>query len=72
MRATLAFNGLMIRLLFVVPVSNSKLERMFSELKSSKINFRCYLGLKRLENILKIIEEDSNWETFDPVSAIKK
>ena len=31
----------MIRLSFTVPVSNAKLERMFSELKRVKINFRC-------------------------------
>ena len=30
---------LMIRLLFMVPVSNAKLERIFSKLKRVKINF---------------------------------
>ena len=48
---------LMIKLLFTVPVSNAKRERMFSKLKRVKIDFRCSLGTKRLENILRIMEE---------------
>ena len=32
---------LIIRLLFIIPVSNTKLERMFSKLKRVKTNFRC-------------------------------
>ena len=51
---------LMIRLLFTVPVSKAKLERMLSKLKRVKINFRCSLGVKRLENILRIMEEGSS------------
>ena len=35
---------LMIRLLFIVPVSNAKLERMFSKLKREKSSFRCSLS----------------------------
>ena len=35
---------LIIILLFIVPVSNAKLERMFSKLKRVKINFRCSLS----------------------------
>ena len=62
----------MIRLLFTVPVSNAKLERMFSKLKLVKINFCCSLGIKRLQNILRIMEEGGSWETFDPMSGIKK
>ena len=63
---------LMIRLLFTVPVSNAKLERIFFKLNSVKINFRWSLVVKRLDNILRIMEESSSWETFDPISAIKK
>ena len=36
---------------------------MFSEMKRVRINFRCYLGVKRLKNILKI-KERSSWETL--------
>ena len=63
---------LRIRFLFTVSVSNAKLERMFSNLKHIKTNFCCSLGVKRLENILKIMEEVSNWENFDLISAMKK
>ena len=42
------------------------------KLNNVKINFRCSLVAKRLDNILRIMEEGSSWETFDPVSTIKK
>ena len=45
----------MIRLLFTVPVFNAKLEIIFSKLKRAKINFCCSLGVKHLENILRIM-----------------
>ena len=61
----------MIGFLFTVSVSNTKLERTFSKLKSIKTNFRCSLGVKRLENILRILKEGSSWESFDPTSTIK-
>ena len=63
---------LMIRILFTVPVTNAKLERMFSKLKHVKTNFCCSLGVKDLRNILRIMEEGSSWETFDPIWAIKQ
>ena len=46
----------MIRLLFAEPVSNAKLGKMFPKLKYVKTNFRCSLGVKRLENTLNIME----------------
>ena len=61
----------MIGFLFTVSVSDTKLERTFSKLKSIKTNFSCSLGVKRLENILRIMKEGSSWESFDPTSAIK-
>ena len=57
---------------FTVPVSNAKLERMFSELKRFKMNFRCYFGVKLLKNILEIMEERSRWETFVPMNSNKE
>ena len=62
----------MIRVLFTVPISNAKLERMFSKLKWVKVNFCCSLGVRGLENIFKIMEEGNSWETYDPMPAIKK
>ena len=52
---------LMIRLLFIVPVSNAKLERMFSKLKRVKINFRCSLS-----NVWKTF-----WKLWKRVAARK-
>ena len=45
---------------------------VFFKLSSVKINFRCSLVVKRLENILRIMEEGSSWEIFDPISTIRK
>ena len=60
-------------LLFTVPVSSAKLERILTKLKRVKISFRCSLGIKRLENILRIKEEEgSRWETFDSMSVSNK
>ena len=60
---------ILIELLFTIPVSNAKLERMFSKLKRVKTNFRCSLSLQRLENILRIMEEGPAWEEYDPLPA---
>ena len=48
------------KLLFTVPVSNAKLERILTKLKPVKINFRCSLSVERLENILRIMEEEGS------------
>ena len=62
---------ILIELLFTIPVSKAKLERMFSKLKRVKINFHCSLSLQRLENILRIMEEGPAWEEYDPLPAIE-
>ncbi|CAB4003716.1 zinc finger 862-like [Paramuricea clavata] len=62
---------ILVELLFTIPVSNAKLERMFSKLKRVKTNFRCSLSLQRLENILRIMEEGPTWEEYDPLPAIE-
>ena len=59
----------MIRLLFIVSVSNAKLERMFSKLKRVKTK---KILENILENILAVMPEGSSSETFDPMSATKK
>ena len=56
------------KLLFRVTISNTKLEIILTKLKRVKIDFRCSLGVERLENILRIMkEEGSSWENFDPM-----
>ena len=57
----------MIRLLFIVPVSNAKLERMFS-----KLNVRKAVSVAPCQTFGKYIEEGSSQGTFDPMSAKKK
>ena len=55
----------MIKLLFIVLVSNAKLGRMFFKLNRAKVSFRCSLVAQRLKNNSKIMEEGSSWATFD-------
>ena len=56
------------KLLFRVTISNTKLEIILTKLKRVKIDFRCSLGVERLENILRIMKEEGRtWENFDPM-----
>ena len=48
------------KLFFTAPVSNTTLERILTKLKRVKINFRCSFGVKLLENILRIMEEEGS------------
>ena len=52
----------LIRLLFTIPISNAKLERLFPKLKRIKTNLRCSLGNVRVENLLRILEEGPSLE----------
>ena len=54
-----------IELLFTIPISNAKLERMFSTLKRILTNLRSSIKEARLENILRIMEEGPLWEDYD-------
>ena len=63
---------LIIRLLFTILVPNDNMEIVFSKLKHVKTNFSCSPGVKCLENILRIMDEGTSSETFDPMSAINK
>ena len=60
----------LVELLFTVPISNAKLERMFSKMKRVITVFRSSTKELRLENILRIMEDDVSWENYDLVSAI--
>ena len=48
---------LLVELLFSDPVSNAKLERMFSKLKRTKTIFRESLSSTRVENLLCIVKD---------------
>ena len=60
----------LIELLFTLPISNAKLERIFSKLKRVLTTDRASLKEARLENILRIMEEGLSWEVYDPIGAI--
>ena len=62
---------ILVELLFTIPVSNAKLERMFSKMKHVKTLFRASLSEHRLESILCIIEDGPNFLDYNPMSAIK-
>ena len=49
---------ILIELLCTIPISNAKLERMFSKLNQVKTLQRGSLSQIRLENLLRIAEED--------------
>lgn len=61
---------IVIELLFTIPVSNAKLERMFSKMKQVKTLNRSSLNEKKLECILRIIEDGPDFMKYDPTSAI--
>lgn len=61
----------LVELLFSIPVSNAKLERLFSRLKRTKVDARGSLGEKRLTNLLRIGEEGPDVATFDVAPVVK-
>lgn len=62
---------IMVELIFTIPVSNAKLERMFSKMKHVKTLNRSALKEKKLEAILRILEEGPPLQTYDPTPAIQ-
>ena len=62
---------ILIELLFTIPISNAKLERMFSKLNQVKTLQRGSLSQIRLENLLRIAEEGLAIERYDATPAMK-
>ena len=62
---------ILIELLFTIPISNAKLERMFSKLNQVKTLQHCNLSQIRLENLLRIAEEGLAVERYDVTPAMK-
>ena len=60
----------LIELLFTLPISNAKLERIFSKMKRVVTADRASLKEARLDDILRVMEEGSSWEVYDPIGAI--
>ena len=57
---------LLVRLLFTLPVSNAKVERLFSLMNRIKTNSRNSLSQQRLSSILWICMEGPTSQEFDP------
>ena len=58
------------RLLFSLPVSNGKLERIFSVLKLIKVNRRSSLGNDTLKDLLMLNTDGTSLENFNPDPCI--
>ena len=54
-----------------MPVSTAKVERLFSRLKRVKDTTRTLLKQERLENLLRIGEEEPPVKEFDALPAVK-
>ena len=61
----------LIQLLFSLPVSNGKLERVFSTLKNIKVDKRSSLGNETLDDLLTINTDKVNVNDFDPDHSIE-
>ena len=62
---------LVAELAFCLPVSTSKLEKSFSMLKHIKRDTLAALGVNRVDNLTRILQEGPPLESFDPTNAMK-
>ena len=60
----------LVELLFTIPVTNAKLEKMFSKLKHIKTNCRSRLTETRLESLLRIADDGPKFSEYDVSSAM--
>lgn len=60
-----------VELLFTLPISNAKLERMFSNLKTIKTVKRVNLRAQRLDSFLRISEDGPDVDKFDATTALQ-
>ena len=61
---------LVAELLFSLPVSNAKVERLFSLMKRIKTDTRASLCNRRLNRLIRICTEGPSEDVYDPVPAI--
>lgn len=59
-----------IELVFCLPISNAKVERLFSAMNRIKTEGRASLGEKRLNSLVRIAAEGPSAENFDVTSAM--
>ena len=61
---------LLAELLFSIPISNAKVERLFSMMNRIKTDSRATLGESTLNSLIRISMEGPKFEEYDPTSAI--
>ena len=61
---------LLVELLFCLPISNAKVERLFSFMKRIKRDSRASLGEVQLNNMIRICVEGATVTDFNPLPAI--
>ena len=62
---------LIIELLMAIPISNAKVERLFSLMKRVKVDSRASLGESTMNNLIRITTEGPQLQDFNPKEAIK-
>ena len=62
---------LLIELLFTIPISNAKVERLFSLMNRVKTDSRAALGEETLNSLTRIRMEGPKLEDYDPMPAIQ-
>jgi len=62
----------LVEILLVVPISNAHVERMFSTMNRVHTDWRNCLGEKKVENLLRICEEGTTSDKFDPQPALHR
>ena len=62
---------LLIELIFVLPVSNAKVEHLFSLMKRIKTDVRASLSPTRLSSLIRICMKGGNPADFDLISSMK-
>lgn len=61
----------LVELLFAIPISNAKVERLFSQMKRVKTDSRSSLTEDRLNSLLRIGLEGPDIKDFNPTAAVK-
>lgn len=62
---------LLVELLFSIPISNAKVERLFSLMNRVKTDSRAMLSENTLNSLITIRMEGSKLEDYDPMPAIQ-
>ena len=62
---------ILVELLFTIPISNAKVERLFSLMKRVKRDSRASLNESTLNSLIRISAEGPSLDEFDPNPAIQ-